>query len=329
MLLRTFRLSLVAFFAFPLMVSAQSFNNTDPLTVSVNPKYPIPFSQAVLTPSSNSVKLSNSVITITANGTQIYKGNAKPVSVPLGAAGSLVSVVVTLTSDGKAYSKTILLRPQDVSIIAEPVSSAPPLYPGKPLVPLEGSTRIVAIANVKGVNGKVIDPSTLSYSWTVDDTRIASASGIGKDTLLVASPRQYRNRDVSVVVQSQDGSVSGGESLVLAPKEPTVRLYENDPLLGIRYDREISGTYNVVSSEKTLHAAPYSFSITDTAPALQWFLNGVAAQTGSSITLRPTGSGSGSAALSLVATGKGSIRTTNKLSLSFGEDKGGFGIFGL
>lgn len=329
MLLRTFRLSLLVLFAVPFMVSAQAFNNTDSFTVSVSPAHPSPFGKATLTPLSSSIDLANAVMKVLVNNKQIYQGNAKPIPIQLGPAGALVSVTVFITSNGSTVTKSVSVRPQDVAIIAEPVSSVPPLYPGKPLVPVEGNVRVVAVANIRGVNGKVIDPAALSYSWVVDATRIPSSSGIGRDTLLVASPLQYRSRDVSVTVQSQDGSVSGGSSLSLAPKEPSVLLYENDPLLGIRYDRAISGDYNIVDSEKTLYAAPYSFSTRKGGPVLKWFLNGVTAQTGNSITLRPTGSGAGSASLSLVASGEGAMRATAKMSLSFGEDKGRFGIFGL
>ena len=134
----------------------------------------------------------------------------------------------------------------------------PPLYPGKSLVPLEGSTRIVAVANLRDENGNPIDPSALSYAWTVDDTAIADSSGIGKDAIMVDSPLEYRSSEVSVAVQSQDGTLVGGDSLSLTPSEPTVRVYDNDPLLGILFDHALSGNYSINTAEDTLYAAPFS-----------------------------------------------------------------------
>lgn len=114
----------------------------------------------------------------------------------------------------------------------------------------------------------------------------------------------------------------------LSAEHPFVRIYENDPLLGIRYDRAISGSYTISGAETTLYAAPFSLPTTGGAPFIQWFLNGSSAQTGNSITLRPTGSGEGNASLSLVAsTGESNTATAN-LSLEFGAEPG-TNFFGL
>jgi hypothetical protein len=237
-------------------------------------------------------------------------------------------VGVTISSDGNRYLQTLSIQPEDVALVAEPVSSVPPLYPGKALVPLEGSTRVVAVANLVDENGKMIDPSTLSYAWTVDDTALADSSGLGKDAIMVDSPLEYRSSNVSVVVQSQDGSLVGGDSLALTASEPTVRVYENDPLLGILFDHALSGDYTINAAEDTLYAAPFSMPTSLGAPLLQWFLNGDLAQTGDSVTLRPTGSGEGTASLSLVASAGQSTRATEEFSLSFGSAPS-TGLFGL
>ena len=133
-------------------------------------------------------------------------------------------MTATISSGGASYNQILSIQPEDVALIAEPISSAPPLYPGKPLVPLEGDVRVVAVANLKNASGVSLDPATLSYAWTVDDTQIANSSGIGKESLIVASPLQYRVRTVSVAVMSQDGVLVGGASFSLSPEEPSVRI---------------------------------------------------------------------------------------------------------
>ena len=59
-----------------------------------------------------------------------------------------------------------------------------------------------------------------------------------------------------------------------------MRLYESDPLLGIRFSRALSVAYAISGAEATLYAAPFSLPTTGSAPLLQWFLNGAPAQTG-------------------------------------------------
>lgn len=317
----------------PMATSAQSIGGstggTAPsFSISVSPQYPTPNSQASLSFLSSSLDLTNATVSVSVGGKKIYTGNAQPVSIPIGKTGSATSVSVDVSSGGNIYTQSVVLQPQDVSLIAEPLSSAPVLYPGKPLVPLEGDVRIVAAASLSNSSGKTLDPATLSYTWTVDGSRIRNSSGIGKEALVVAAPLQYRERSVSVVVASPDGSLVGGAGLSLTASEPSVRIYANDPLLGVLYDHALTGTYTITGAEADLYAAPFSFPITGGAPSLEWFLNGSPAQSGSSLTLRPTGSGQGNAALTLTSNAGVSTEASANLSLSFGTTQS-TNFFGL
>ncbi len=301
---------------------------SDPFTISVDPQYPTPGSQVSISLLSASLDLNNATLTATQNGKQIYKGSVVPMFVQLGKGGSVTNVTLTISSAGSVYKKSVVIQPQDVSLIAEPVASAPPLYLGKPLIPLEGNTRVVAVANFKDAGGRTLDPSTLSYAWTVDNTQIANSSGIGKSSILVASPLQYRARAVSVSVQDQNGYLVGGGSLSIEPTDPVVRVYEQDPLLGILFDHALSTSYTVGSRESSLFAAPYSFPILGKMPKIQWTLDGVTAQAGNSITLRPVGTGQGSAALSVNAAAGDTTEDSADLSITFGA-KPSSNLFGL
>jgi len=297
-------------------------------TISVSPQYPAPYSQASISLVSNSLDLTNATLTVSVGGKEVYKGTVRTFSVSLGKAGSVTNVKVTVSSGGANYSQTLSIEPQDVVLVAEPISSAPPLYPGKSFVPLEGDVRVVAVARLKDAGGKTSGPTTYSYAWTVDGVKMANASGIGRSALIVASPLQYRTREVSIVVKNSNGNLVGGATLSLSAMDPSVRIYENDPLLGIRFDHALFGGYTISDAEATLYAAPFSLPTTGGAPLIQWFLNNSPAQTGNSITLRPTGSGRGNASLSLTATGGGSATALANLSLIFGATSG-TNLFGL
>lgn len=298
--------------------SIDSLTNTDPFTLSVQPLYPAPGNSVLISALSANIDLNNALMDVSVAGKNIYHGSVRAVSVPLGAAGVLTTATVVITDGDTKYTKTVSVRPEDVALIVEPRATTPPLYPGKPAEPLNGNVRVVALASFRDGSGKAIDPTTLSYSWTVDDAQQANSSGIGKNTLMVMMPLQYRGRSVSVVVQSLNGAFTSGTTLSLIPQEPTVRIYENDPLLGIRYDHALSNNYTIAGAEATLYAAPFSFPTLGGTPLLTWFLNGTRAQQGNSITLRPTGSGQGSASLSLVADSGDTAQATANLSLIFG-----------
>ncbi|MEK7144509.1 MAG: hypothetical protein AAB794_01465 [Patescibacteria group bacterium] len=315
----------------PAVVTAQfmgSIGNTAPFTVSINPQYPAPYSRMTLSIESSSLDLANATMTVTSGGKNVYQGSVRPVALSLGKAGGVTQVEVTIVVGGTNYRQTVSIQPQDVSLVAEPISSAPPLYPGKPSVPVEGSARVVAVANFRTAGGVSVDSSTLTYKWVVDDTRIANSSGIGKSAIIVASPLQYRARDVSVEVTNQGGTLVGGSTVSLSPQEPSMRIYENDPLLGIRFDRALIGSFSITGAESTLYGAPFSLPTARGAPFLQWFVNGSPAQTGSSITLRPTGDGQGTASLSLTASSGSTLTASMDLSLLFGATESS-NFFGL
>jgi hypothetical protein len=308
-------------------LASDSEDPSPSFSISVSPEYPTPYENATLTFLSSSVDLTGATLTVLANGKQLYKGTVQPVVVPLAGAGSVISITATVAVSGSVYEERVSIQPQDVVLIAEPIASVPPLYPGKPSIPVEGSVRIVAVANFKNGAGAALNPSALSYAWTIDDTRIANASGVGKQVIVAASPLEYRSRSVSVIVRNADGSLVGGASLPLAPSQPLMRVYENDPLLGIRFERALLGTYRLSNSEASLYAAPFSLPISNGSPVINWFLNGEPAQSGPVITLRPTGSGSGEASLSAVAS-VGAYATANAvIPIQFGSSSGGF--FGL
>ncbi|MFZ1075070.1 MAG: hypothetical protein WAN50_01720 [Minisyncoccia bacterium] len=321
--------AIILILALPVAALAQSVASTNPFDISVNPQYPTPNSTATISFTSNSLDLANATVTVTANGTRLYQGAVEPVPITLGRAGSATNISATVVSEGESYTQQITIQPEDVVLVVEPISSAPPLYPGKSLVPLEGSSRIVAMANLETASGKTLDPSTLSYAWTVDDAQIGDSSGIGKDSIIVASPMQYRRRTVSVVVMSTDGALVGSAGLSLIPQQPTVRIYENDSLLGIEYNRALAGSYALPGAEESLYAGTFSFPTATGAPSVRWFLNGAAAQTGDSITLRPTGSGQGAASLSLTASAGTFTTATQALTVMFGQTSRGFNLFGL
>lgn len=310
---------------FPALAAAQVAAPT--FSISTTPQYPQPGEAVTVEPKSDTIDLSIATMQILVNGTKAYDGNASSASVSLAASGA-TTIKVILSVDGKEYTKSTTLLPQSVGLVVEPNASAPPLYAGKPLIPSGGNVRIVATASFVTAKGTPLDPTKLSYTWTVNDRTISGISGIGKSAITVDAPLEYRSGSVSVVVKSPDGSLVGGDHITLSSQKPSVRVYEKDSLLGILFDHALSDTQKITGSELSLYAAPYSFSTTGGLPTINWFLNTAAAQAGNTITLRPTGNGQGTASVSCTAR-KGDFAVASQaLSVDFGSSKSS-NFFGL
>ncbi len=296
----------------------------EPFSISLSTQYPQPGSTAALVPQTSGINLANSTLSVSVNGTRVYSGAAQATPITLAPVGHLTTISATLSSNGTKYTKTLSLRPGSVSLVAEPLSTAPRLYPGKPLVPYSGSVRLVAVADFRSAPTSRIDPATLVYTWSVDGATMRDASGIGRSSIVVSSPLPYRSKEVQVLIQSQGGSLSGGRSVSLSAQAPLVRIYRNDPLQGIVFDTALHGTQTILNTESTFTASAFSFPKAR-VPNISWFLDGNAVQSGPFITVRPEGAGQGSATLSVTAS-SGAESAAATLPLSFGRSSSLFGI---
>jgi len=306
---------------------AQSISATEPLTVSVSSDYPSPYSTVTVRPTSTLFDIAGSKVTAKVNGTTVYSGSGStPIQVQVGGPGIATTIVLSVVNAGQTYTKTIVIRPETIALIAEPISTTHPFYAGKGLIGSEGRVRFVAMPDFRTTSGAKIDPSTLEYTWRMNDQILESDSGIGKSVLHAVAPQRYRDVSLSVTVQTSDGSLSGQASMQVSPAEPLIRLYVDDPLLGPWFAAAITGNTSMNGDEETYIGVPYYFSET---PSYSWDINGTESSTGQTITVRSSGNGEGTANLSFTATQSDTNQTANStMQVLFGQ-KGSLGLFGL
>ncbi len=292
--------------------------STEPLTLTINPSFPRPYQIITVTPQSSLINLAASTVTFTVNGTVVQSGSGgESASIAVGGPGTLTTIRVTAVQDGQTYTQTATIRPADVALIVEPTSTTHPFYKGASLIGSEGRLRVIAVPDLRASSGAQISPSSLVYTWKNGNQVLQSASGIGKTVLTATAPVRYRDTVITVTVSSQDSSVVGQASVAISPRDPLIRIYENDPLLGPRFETALSDSVTLTESEATYRAVPYYFT---SLPSLTWEVNGSPSQTGKDITVRPSGNGKGTAVLGVSATtGTLGQSAQTRLSVTFGE----------
>lgn len=306
-------------------VSFAQFTGTDTLTVSVSPEYPKPNETILVTPRSTLIDLSASSITVSVNGKVVNKTTGTESSyVTVGGAGESTVITVTAETLGQTYSKKLTIRPADVSLIVEPISTAHPFYEGALLPASEGRIRLIAISDFRNSAGTLISPSSLVYTWKQGDQVLESSSGVGKSILTATAPLRYRDVAITVTVTTTDNSIVARASTLVSPIDPIVRIYRSDPLLGPIFSHALPKSIALTDTEETFRVVPYYFA---TAPSLSWEVNGTASETGEEITVRATGSGAGTAFLGVTAKAKNGLAKTS-MSVQFGIAKT-LGLFGL
>lgn len=304
------------------------FGGVDPLELSVSPAYPKPYQTASVRPSSTLIDLSASDVVISVNGSVVSRGSGSvPTNVTVGGPGSVTTVRVSATIEGQTYSKELRIRPADVALIVEPSTTSHPFYLGGVGVASEGQLRLVAIPDLRSAAGTRINPASLVYTWRLGDRILEAQSGIGKSYLTATAPVRYRDTLVTLTVATQDSSVVAQSQALIAPIDPLVRIYRNDPLLGPLFDTALSGSMMMTGDEQTFRAVPYHFTGGTT---ITWLVNSAESGSDDDITLRATGSGGGTANLvAKVRQATTFALSEAKLQVKFGNERGGLGIFGL
>ncbi len=192
-----------------------------------------------------------------------------------------------------------------VDLVYESKTYTPPFYKGRALPGSESQIKIVAVPNLTLKNGDRGRVENLNFTWKKNSKVLGESSGPGKNTLLLKTGRLPGDSDIVEVIVSAEDGASAESTMAIQGFSPSLSLYLNDPVLGIRMERAIGTNFTLRESEASFVAYPYFFEVTDrNSPTISysWSLGGVRANARpnypSEITLR-RGGDTGSIGLSL------------------------------
>lgn len=299
----------------------------DPLTVTITPRYPRPYQTVSITPKSTVIDLSASTVVVAVDGKEVGRGSGtQSYSIQTGGPGTRSTVRVSVSGSGASAVDETIIRPTDVSLVLDPISTSHALYEGANLVAPEGRVRVVALADFRTAPNTRIPSTNLTYTWKTGGRILQAESGVGKSTLSATAPVLFRATDVSVTVSNADGTLIGEARVAISPTNPQLILYKENPLEGTVFTSALSTDYSLTGSEEAFRAVPYFFP---TAPSLTWLLNGKSAGTDPLITVRTTGDKAGSATLRVEAKQFGAFYSANNsLMVRYGATTGS-NLFGL
>jgi len=278
----------------PLFASAQllpSYLTAGDVTIHLSPESPGANQTVKATLEGLGVDLDRSKISWFVNG-KLEKASVgeKSFSFKTGAIGASVNLIVTIeTIDGAKINNNLTITPAEVSLIWEPISYVPPFYKGKRLYSYGAPIKVIAIPEIIK-NGERFGDNELVYKWKVDYKLIQSASGAGKNTITAKSSVPLKPTTISVEVSTLDGAVA---------------FYENNPRLGILFNKELSNTTTLTEQEINLFAVPYFFDSATAADSklnFVWQMNNQTVSPGdenNQITLRQVEDNAGTASVAL------------------------------
>lgn len=229
--------------------------------VSVNPRVPAPNQSARITLTSYRHDLKKAFIAWYRDGelVQADRGLATYDFVT-GASGSQQKIsFVVETAAGLQITEEITIRPAIVTIHWEALTYTPALYSGRSLYTPQSTLRFVALPEFVTTNGTVLPPEELVYTWKKGAYPIPGTSGYGKQSIEVPGDLFDGNTEITVEVESLDGSHKGSHTIEVPKRSPHILLYEFHPLLGVRYAHAIDNEYTLREDEVALLAEPFNF----------------------------------------------------------------------
>jgi len=146
------------------------------------------------------------------------------------------------------------VQAQSVDLLWQGETYTSPFYKGASLWSTQSRITLVAIPHGLG------DPTKLNYKWTKSGTVLGNINGIGRETISFVDSIISRPQTIEVEIISSQSGVLASNSVFIAPIAPTLAVYENNPLYGFMFNREVGKSYTLQDKEITLAGFPFFFS---------------------------------------------------------------------
>lgn len=271
---------------------------TGTIMLNASTQYPEPGETVTVTATNMPGNADTATYAWSVNGAAVLSGTGKTaLNVVAPAIGQAETVAVTVTDASGAFegAAETVINPAAISIVWEGNTTVPPFYIGRPLPNGASSLTLLAVPHVV-VDGAAVPASSLVYTWSVNGVPQTDISGYGKDAATLTPPFFAQPFTVSVHAETADGRGGADGSAQIAPQTATALIYENAPLLGIRLERAVTGTFPMTETEASFTAFPLFVQNMDTL-SYQWTLDTtpftVDAARPRYVTFRRTGSGGG------------------------------------
>ncbi len=276
----------------------------DYMDIKTSPRNPGPNETISVTAESYLSDLNKATISWSVNGKVLDRGTGKTsFSFKNGGSGETTRLTIFIvTNTGENVTKELTFNPVGVTILWEADTYTPPFYKGKPLMTAQARVRVVATPDAANSKNS-LNAGNLVFVWEKDGNAIQESSGYGKNSFSFTGPKPYGETNVRVKVSSLNDAISSEMRIYLPLSRPFILFYENNPLLGTRYNKPLDTKLTLTKRELSVTAEPYFFSNEyESGPPLyySWSLNGKGVATaGRTVTLRNEAGSKGASELAL------------------------------
>lgn len=263
----TFAMLLIATF-FPYALFAQT---RPTVNIDIVPENYAPNEQITISASSFNIPIDSADIEWFVDGKTFKKGTGvKQIRTQAPDSGTTKEIRVVVTQKDQTTEKKITLRPEVLELYTESIDGYTPVwYLGRSQIAEESVVKVVAVPD----SFRAIDGDTSRvYTWSKDNFKDPGQSGRGRQSFVTKLSPFVNSVDISV-------AVDGTEKIItLQPYTTSLSLYEYSPLVGTRFEKELTGKLNLTKEDVTFEAVPWFFSALNrdsSGLSLSWTVNGL------------------------------------------------------
>ena len=226
---------------------------TENFDVEFSPEHPGPNARVSAQVISYTFDVNRSTIAWIINGKVAASG--KSFSFTTGELGSRINLTVSIiTADKHTLSKSFSFQSAGIDLLWETPGYVPAPYRGKILPVSQSLIKVIAIPQ-----GIQTSASRLIYEWRRNNKNIPASSGLGKSVFTFYGA-ETGEESIEVRVSTSDESVVAANSILIKINESKILFYENIPLEGPQYQKELGGNFTLNKKELIIRAEPYFFS---------------------------------------------------------------------
>lgn len=275
-----------------------------PVQYVLAPEAPGPYEPVIIEAQGVGSFMGSANITWSQDGKVMKTGvGERTYSFKTGGIGQRTVVRVNIDSSQGFFTQSFVFNPSRINLVWEADTTVPPFFLGKARYSAGSDYKVVAYPTVYSGSSR-ISAAALSYQWFYRGEPVPDMSGLGRNIFTHTGDQLQASEEVAVDVYYGSAKVGRAE-LSIPVSNPMIVLYQRDPLRGVLYDEALPATgISLIAKEITVQAEPFFFATAAKQSGLipfVWTINDTETTGPDSsqgiLTLRQTGSGTGSATL--------------------------------
>jgi len=244
---------------------------TSDFSINLSPKNPKANSVTKAGITSYTFDTNTAHITWSVNNKIIKQGaGKKSVEFKTGNIGSITTLsVFIITQDKQEIEKNIKIKIGEIDLLWQAMTYTPSFYKGRAKPLNESLIKIVAIPHGLGARENLV------YEWQRDYKNIPDASGSGKNSFTFTFSEIFNKETIKVKVSKPGENYFVEKQINIKAENPKILFYEEDPLLGIPFQKAIENTMSLAGKTETIiRAEPYFFKKNDLdSLSFNWLMN--------------------------------------------------------